>query len=153
MGAAEALAEISTIALLVTMRVRPLAPGSRIGGPRFPKLELRCPTVARVQPWSGHSPQLKPVAVAQKASDLSGSKKGASRPTMDQLKHPIQYRTSLHTARKRPSTLVQTNAQTRPRLGRASLCPPDGYHGHTFCRPPPAALASLSPPAREAGVV
>ena len=153
MGAAEALAEISTTALLVTMRARPLAPGSRIGGPRFPKLELRCPTVARVQPWSGHSPQLKPVAVAQKASDLSGSKKGASRPTMDQLKHPIQYRTSLHTARKRPSTLVQTNAQTRPRLGRASLCPPDGYHGHTFCRPPPAALASLSPLARVAGVV
>ena len=32
MGAAEALAEISTIALLVTMRARPLAPGSRIGG-------------------------------------------------------------------------------------------------------------------------
>ena len=153
MGAAEALAEISTIALLVTMRVRPSAPGSRIAGPRFPKLELRCPTVARVQPWSGHSPQLKPVAVAQKASDLSGKKKGPSRPTIDQLKHPIQYRTSLHTARKRPSTLVQTNAQTRPRLGRASLCPPDGYHGHTFCRPPPAALASLSPPAREAGVV
>ena len=153
MGAAEALAEISTIALLVTMRARPLAPGCRIAGPRFPKLELRCPTVARVQPWSGHSPQLKPVAVAQKASDLSGSKKGPSRPTMDQLKHPIQYRTPLHTARKRPSTLVQTNAQTRPRLGRASLCPPDGYHGHTFCRPPPAALASLSPPARVGGVV
>ena len=32
----------------------------------------------------------------------------------------------------------QTNTQTsRPGLGRAALCPMDGYHGHTFYQPPP----------------
>ena len=132
------------------MQFGPLPPGSNAPDPGFLRSGekvgwSRSPTVARVQ--AGHSPQ--PRWVPQKAwSCLARRRRG---PTMVPPLQP-QYcyipphgpHSTTLAPHKRPSTSGQTNTQTRPRLGRAALCPMD-ITATLFTNLPPTAMASLSP--------